>query len=185
MIYKSARSIHVTGLVQGVGFRPFIYRMAVLFHISGWVVNGNDGVRIHAEGSEKDIDSFIRNIKDKAPAAAQILSIRVSNAELKEFSSFQIYESKDYSDEVTEISPDIAVCDDCLADMKLQPHRYDYPFINCTNCGPRFSIIRGLPYDRVKTTMEPFLMCPVCRKEWGKVPETAGGTTAKTPGAIR
>jgi hydrogenase maturation protein HypF len=165
----SAKSFHISGLVQGVGFRPFIYRIARRNNIHGWVENGNDGVRIHAEGFEEDLGKFIAAITDEAPPASQILEIIITTNELNHFDSFEIRMSADYSDEVTEISPDIAICDECLADMKLQAHRLDYPFINCTNCGPRFSIIRGLPYDRAKTTMAPFDMCQLCSKEYKDV----------------
>jgi hydrogenase maturation protein HypF len=165
----SAKTIHITGLVQGVGFRPFVFRLAVQNHINGWVENGNDGVRIHAEGLDEDLDSFITGLSQKAPTASQILDILVNSEKPQHYTHFQINKSENYSDEVTEISPDIATCADCLADMKSQLHRLDYPFINCTNCGPRFSIIRGLPYDRGKTTMEPFEMCPVCTKEYTDV----------------
>ena len=165
----SAKSIHISGLVQGVGFRPFIYRLATQNNITGWVENGNDGVRIHAEGLDDDLMKFISGLSEGAPEASQILDIIVQEAESQFNAAFQIIKSNDYSDEITEISPDIALCDMCLADMKTQPHRMDYPFINCTNCGPRFSIIHGLPYDRAKTTMAPFEMCPVCKKEYTDV----------------
>jgi len=166
---STAKSIHISGLVQGVGFRPFVYRLAIYNNISGWVENGNDGVRIHAEGLDEDLGKFIAGLSEEAPAASQILDIIVQAGELQYNKTFQIKKSGDYSDEVTEISPDIALCDKCLADMKSQAHRIDYPFINCTNCGPRFSIIQGLPYDRAKTTMDPFKMCPICRKEYADV----------------
>jgi hydrogenase maturation protein HypF len=165
----SVKSIHISGLVQGVGFRPFVYRLALRNHICGWVENGNDGVRIHAEGLEEDMKQFLALLPDEAPEASQILDINVVAGELQDCRTFEIKMSSDYSDEVTEISPDIALCDECLADMKSQAHRLDYPFINCTNCGPRFSIIQGLPYDRAKTTMAPFKMCPVCRNEYTDV----------------
>lgn len=161
-----ARSVHIKGLVQGVGFRPFVYRLAVSHDISGWVENGNDGVRIHAEGQEDDLRTFIAALSKEAPVASQILEIIVNKAENLGESSFRIRKSMDVSDEITEVSPDISVCPGCLQDMKSQAHRIDYPFINCTNCGPRFTIIRGLPYDRAKTTMQTFEMCPVCQKEY-------------------
>jgi hydrogenase maturation protein HypF len=162
----SALSVHIKGLVQGVGFRPFVYRLANRNHIYGWVENGNDGVRIHAEGVEEDLGNFKKELSKEAPAASQILDIVVQSDVFQHHKNFIIRKSADYSDEITEISPDIALCDECLADIKRQPHRIDYPFINCTNCGPRFSIIRGLPYDRSKTTMEPFKMCPECEREY-------------------
>lgn len=163
---KAALDIHVTGLVQGVGFRPFVYRLAVSNLVSGWVENNNDGVRIHAEGIEKDLLVFREQLLTKAPQASQIRNIASVSSVFEGYSGFEIRKSSDLSDEITEISPDIAVCRDCLEDMKLQEHRRNYPFINCTNCGPRFSIIRGVPYDRPKTTMEPFRMCPECHGEY-------------------
>ncbi|NTV84094.1 MAG: carbamoyltransferase HypF, partial [Bacteroidales bacterium] len=166
---RIAKSVHIKGLVQGIGFRPFVYRLAMTNHICGWVENGNSGVSIFAEGLPVDLDNFIAGLSEKAPRASVINEIIVREAILQHFKDFQIKKSEDYSEEITDISPDIAVCDECLADMKMQGHRIGYPFINCTNCGPRFSIIRGLPYDRAKTTMEPFPMCPICEKEYKDV----------------
>lgn len=169
MTLIEAKFIHVKGLVQGVGFRPFIYRIAIRNEICGWVENGNDGVRIHAEGAAVSLARFIDQIKTDAPDASNIIDINVTDTGIIEYSSFEIRRSSDDSDEITEISPDIAVCPDCLADMKTQHHRLDYPLINCTNCGPRFSIIQGLPYDRPKTTMSSFRMCEACKKEYTDV----------------
>jgi hydrogenase maturation protein HypF len=169
MKLHSAKAIQIKGLVQGVGFRPFVYRLALENHIAGWVENGNDGVRIHAEGSDTDLYSFIKLLSEKAPAASKIYEIIAEVAEMGFLEDFRIKTSEDYSEEITDVSPDIAVCDECLGDMKSQPYRIDYPFINCTNCGPRFSIIRGLPYDRTKTTMDVFKMCPECAKEYKAV----------------
>lgn len=164
-----AVKIRITGLVQGVGFRPFIYRLAHRFGIKGWVENRNDGVVIRAEGFPEAIESFTVSIKPEAPRASSINRIVSEAVRAEGFSEFSILKSENKSDRVTDISPDIAVCDDCLADMKVQPHRISYPFINCTNCGPRFSIIKDLPYDRHLTTMEPFVMCNRCRSEYEDV----------------
>ena len=164
-VYK-AISIHITGLVQGVGFRPFIFRLANSLGILGWVENGNDGVRIHAQGKTTDLELFTNEIRIQAPAASRIQDIFIHEVDFQDLSHFIIRKSEDYSDEVTEVSPDIAVCEDCLSDLKSQVHRIDYPLINCTNCGPRFSIIKALPYDRPFTTMASFHMCPVCDKEY-------------------
>jgi len=166
---KKASSVHITGLVQGVGFRPFIYRLAQQNHICGWVENGSDGVRIHAEGLGKNLQKFIEKIAKEAPPASQILEISTVETDWLNEKSFQIKKSTDNTDDVTEISPDIALCPECLADLKIQTHRINYPFINCTNCGPRFSIIKNLPYDRATTTMHPFEMCPVCSVEYSDV----------------
>ena len=158
--------IHIKGLVQGVGFRPFIYRLANQFKVTGWVDNRNDGVFIHAQGNDEDVTGFIDAIEPSAPPAASIEQINVKNIKPGKYNIFEIVKSKDTSEEITEISPDIAVCDDCLYDLKNQKHRIDYPLINCTNCGPRFTIVRDLPYDRDKTTMQPFEMCDDCKKEY-------------------
>ena len=166
---KKAKKIKVQGLVQGVGFRPFIYRIAHESNIKGWVENRNDGVFIHAEGENRDIEAFLECISSESPEASSIFSLETQETTLNGYNDFSITRSKSTSGEITEVSPDIAVCDACLEDLKKQPHRIGYPFINCTNCGPRFTIIRELPYDRDKTTMEPFEMCPVCEKEYKDV----------------
>ncbi len=161
--------IQVKGLVQGVGFRPFIYRIAHDLELKGWVENRNDGVIIKVSGTNDDLENFIQTIKSKAPTASNIHSISNDEVVPEKFSDFQIVKSENTSESITDISPDIAVCDACLEDLKKQPHRIDYPFINCTNCGPRFSIIQDLPYDREKTTMDPFVMCDTCKKEYEDV----------------
>jgi hydrogenase maturation protein HypF len=159
--------IKIFGLVQGVGFRPFIYRIATRAGIKGTVENRNDGVIIEVNGTDELIESFVKSIKAEAPPASMIDNVEVETLDIiEEFPDFRIVKSTSVSDSVTEISPDIAVCDDCLKDLSTQEHRINYPFINCTNCGPRFSIIRDLPYDRDKTTMQPFVMCEVCKKEY-------------------
>ncbi len=161
--------INVSGLVQGVGFRPFIYRIAHEHHISGRVENNIRGVRIEAEGSKTDLDVFIRDIRKKAPPASDIENITVEENTPAGYDTFEIKKSSDDTRGITEVSPDIAVCDECLEDMRRQPHRIAYPFTNCTNCGPRFTIIKALPYDRHNTTMDIFRMCDLCRKEYSDV----------------
>ena len=164
-----AHEIRIRGLVQGVGFRPFVYRKAMDHGINGWVENNNTGVHIHAEGIKAGLDAFLLSIRRAAPPASMINRIGVSESSLHYCTSFSIKKSEDLSAEITDVSPDIAVCDECLEDMKKQPHRINYPFINCTNCGPRFTIIRGLPYDRPLTTMDPFVMCEKCRDEYTNI----------------
>lgn len=156
----------VTGLVQGVGFRPFIYSLASAHKLNGTVENRNDGVVIEVTGSGAGIRRFRDEILEKAPEASSIECIEITEVAHREFNGFQISRSADISDRVTQISPDIAVCPECLHDLRHQSHRIGYPLINCTHCGPRFSIIRDLPYDRPSTTMAPFTMCPVCRSEY-------------------
>ncbi|MCK5135016.1 MAG: carbamoyltransferase HypF [Bacteroidales bacterium] len=159
----------VTGLVQGVGFRPFIYRLARVHELQGWVENRNNGVVVKVTGAGKRIQKFHDDLVSRAPDASSIEAIEFERADHEPFSSFEIRESADIAMGVTEISPDIAVCPDCLADMKAQVHRINYPLINCTHCGPRFTIIRDLPYDRPHTTMAPFRMCPDCRSEFENI----------------
>lgn len=158
--------IYIKGLIQGVGFRPFIYRKAHNCYINGWVKNTTESVIIHAEGTIKNIDTFIKSIKIEAPKAANISEIEIKKEKFIDYKDFKILQSEDISDSITEISPDIAVCNNCLEDLKKQKNRINYPFINCTNCGPRFSIIKDMPYDRDKTTMDVFDMCKKCKNEY-------------------
>ena len=161
--------IHIAGLVQGVGFRPFIYRLAGKYGIAGTVENSNDAVWIHACVDNEKIESFLQAIEEEAPQASRIWRINSKKIRERAHDGFYIVDSRDRSAAITQVSPDIAVCEDCLADMKEQPNRLDYPFVNCTNCGPRFSIIKDLPYDRDKTTMRVFTMCSSCRREYEDV----------------
>jgi len=160
--------ITIQGLVQGVGFRPFIYLLAEEMGIKGSVANRNNGVIILAELSEEQLEKFVNRIRSEHPTTASIHKIEINKSYQSQKSKFgfSIVSSYSESEEVTQVAPDIAVCDDCLNDRKTQVHRLQYPFINCTHCGPRFSIIRDLPYDRQQTTMSAFEMCPVCRSEY-------------------
>ncbi|MBC8600128.1 carbamoyltransferase HypF [Parabacteroides acidifaciens] len=161
----------IQGLVQGVGFRPFIYRIASEMGISGEVDNRNNGVCIRAALTALQREQLIGRIRREHPVVASIHRISVSEIVMKEnpYTDFRITPSRSDSDEVTQVAPDIAVCPECLRDRKAQPHRLQYPFINCTLCGPRFSIICDLPYDRRQTTMSAFPMCSECRKEYTTV----------------
>jgi hydrogenase maturation protein HypF len=161
--------ISVKGLVQGVGFRPFIYRTAVNMNLLGTVENRNDGVVILCNAAPQILHDFVEKIKNTAPPASSIRDISFEETEFVQFDEFRIVKSTSVSESVTDVSPDIAVCDDCLKDMKQQANRIDYPFINCTNCGPRFTIIEDLPYDREKTSMKVFRMCPDCHKEYTNI----------------
>jgi len=163
-----ALRIRVEGVVQGVGFRPFVYRQATQRNVRGWVLNAVDGVTIHAEGAQSDLDGLVVAISEEAPAAAQVKRISWDEAEVEGFDIFEIRFSDDADvEETTLVSPDLATCDDCVREL-FDPadRRYRYPFINCTNCGPRFTIIRELPYDRSNTSMAPFTMCPTCAAEY-------------------
>ena len=166
---RLVKEIWISGLVQGVGFRPFIYKLALRHELYGHVENNNRGVRIVVEGLEDDIRAFVQNIKKEAPLASSINKLKVNDIQANGFTDFKITKSRSLSSEITEVSPDIAVCEECLHDMKTQANRIDYPFINCTHCGPRFTITRALPYDRPMTTMAPFAMCKQCNDEYTDV----------------
>lgn len=159
----------VKGLVQGVGFRPFIYRTATSLSLRGTVENRNDGVQIILQGNYEKVNEFLKTLEFHAPQASQIYSIKTIKKQLNAFPDFRIVKSRNVSNEITLVSPDIGVCDDCLEDIKIQEPRIDYPFTNCTNCGPRFTIIKQLPYDRPNTTMKEFVMCGFCNSEYKDV----------------
>ena len=169
VVSSKTLQITVAGLVQGVGFRPFVFRIATRFGLTGWVQNTNENVKIIITGTEVNIQSFLISLNQEAPPAAVIDEISTLEIERVAFPTFSIHDSHDISQEITEISPDIAVCEACLLDIAQPGNRHDYPFVNCTNCGPRFTIIEDLPYDRAKTTMKLFPMCPVCRNEYQTV----------------
>ncbi len=164
--------IRIRGLVQGVGFRPFVYRLATRKGLTGTVENGVDGVRIVVRmNGTVSMEQFLKDLRREAPPAARIWQVeyRPVAGERIPDDAFRILPSRADAPGITQVSPDIAVCEECLRDMKEQPHRRDYPFVNCTNCGPRFTIITDLPYDRVHTTMAEFEMCPQCRSEYEDV----------------
>jgi len=163
----SARHITITGVVQGVGFRPFVYNLARTVGITGWVLNHSGGVEIEAEGTREALDDFLRDLETKAPPLAHIESLNSQSIAPQGFDAFEIRHSKSQEGRYQLISPDVATCPDCLTEI-LDPadRRYRYPFTNCTNCGPRFTIIEDIPYDRPKTTMRVFPMCDDCRAEY-------------------
>ena len=165
----NAYRVIVTGLVQGVGFRPFVYRIAFHYGLNGWVRNTNECVEIFIQGPQIKIREFLSELEHGAPSAAHIDLVTTIPAGLSDDRDFRILKSENNSNLITEISPDIAVCPECLKDMEHQPGRIHYPFINCTNCGPRFTIINELPYDRRNTSMEVFSMCTSCRAEYTEV----------------
>lgn len=164
--------IHVTGIVQGVGMRPFVYREAMAHGICGWVLNAGDGVHIEAHASVDALDAFVAALSEHAPAAARVehvetMDLAANGWDAANEQGFRIVASQDQTAHTTLVSPDIATCNDCLREL-FDPadRRYHYPFINCTNCGPRFTIIRSLPYDRAATSMDCFPMCPKCAAEY-------------------
>ncbi|MFH1012094.1 MAG: acylphosphatase, partial [bacterium] len=159
--------VHVSGTVQGVGFRPFIYHLARKFNLLGTVQNNSKGVLIHIEGSQEHLHQFLESIVREAPTAAQVNRLTETELPLANFSDFRILQSEVLEDAFTQVSPDIALCADCRRELEdARDRRYGYPFINCTNCGPRFTIIEDVPYDRPLTTMSPFEMCQRCRAEY-------------------
>jgi hydrogenase maturation protein HypF len=159
--------IGITGIVQGIGFRPFIYNLAQKHLIQGWVLNNEKGVFIDAESEDGNLDRFIQDIPKLAPPLARIESFDVKYLEPLGYTTFEIRKSEETQEKFALISPDVAICDQCLSELfSPKNFRYRYPFINCTICGPRFTIIQDIPYDRHKTTMDPFTMCPVCQKEY-------------------
>ena len=168
--YMKALKLHITGVVQGVGFRPYVYKLAEELSLHGWVLNASDGVHIRIEGSDALVDAFPQMLESRAevevPAAA-IENVSLCSVPVSNFDSFVIRPSVIDVNERTFISPDIATCSECLHELYLSDdRRYRYPFINCTDCGPRFTIIKDTPYDRPKTTMQAFAMCSDCAAEY-------------------
>ncbi|MDP3063605.1 MAG: carbamoyltransferase HypF [Chloroflexota bacterium] len=159
--------VTVRGAVQGVGFRPFIYRLATSLGLTGWVNNSSQGVFIEVEGHKPELERFLLRVGPEKPPRSFIQSLESSFLDPVGYTTFEIRASDGTGEKTTLVLPDIATCPDCLADI-LDPHnrRYRYPFTNCTNCGPRFSIIQALPYDRPNTTMRAFRMCQSCRAEY-------------------
>jgi hydrogenase maturation protein HypF len=160
-------SIHITGIVQGVGFRPFVYGLAVRLGLQGWVRNTSAGVDIEVDGTAQALDSLARALKSDLPAMARIDTFDISFRPAHGFTGFEIIQSEAVAGAFQPISPDVGICADCLKEL-LDPsnRRFRYPFINCTNCGPRFTIINDIPYDRLNTTMSPFEMCGDCAAEY-------------------
>ena len=166
MVIKGAK-FHITGVVQGVGFRPFVYGLAQRLNLTGWVRNTSAGVDIEVEGSPTALTTFAETLQSEAPALARLDAIQVEERPPNGFTDFQIIPSTPIPGAFQPISPDVTVCHDCLREL-FDPadRRYRYPFINCTNCGPRFTIINDIPYDRPLTTMARFEMCSDCAAEY-------------------
>ena len=155
------------GVVQGVGFRPFVYRLATQHHLNGWVRNTSGQVEIEIEGNESEVREFLQELKTQAPPMARIEDIHSVFSSPKGYPDFLIQKSLNQSNEYQLVSPDIATCPDCREEIfNPADRRFRYPFTNCTSCGPRFTIIEDIPYDRPNTTMREFKMCPSCEKEY-------------------
>jgi hydrogenase maturation protein HypF len=164
---RSRVRIRIEGIVQGVGFRPFVYALAGRFHLSGFVTNTSRGVLIEVEGAPTDLDAFVGRLQTDKPPLAHLTRLTSRPLPLMGETEFAIKQSRVEADRLVLISPDVATCPDCLAEL-FDPHdrRFGYPFINCVNCGPRYTIIADVPYDRPMTTMARFTMCPDCRAEY-------------------
>ena len=161
------RRIEVTGIVQGVGFRPFVYNLAREYQLTGSVHNHSAGVTIEAEGDSDSLARFGSDLLSRLPPLAIVDRVRSTEIPCIGDSEFAILTSSAAPSLSTPVSPDIATCDDCLREFNdPADRRFRYPFLNCTNCGPRFTIVRDLPYDRAATTMSAFAMCPACEAEY-------------------
>jgi len=165
MIQRAKATIN--GIVQGVGFRPFIYQLAKKRGLGGYIANTSTGVDIEVEGGPEEIEAFFQEIHLQKPPLARIIHVERQYLPPQWYRDFVIKKSQAQAKRSTLISPDVSVCEDCLREMNdPRDRRYRYPFINCTNCGPRYTIIKDIPYDRDKTSMASFSMCEACRKEY-------------------
>ncbi len=159
--------VHISGIVQGVGFRPFVYNLAVRHNLKGWVRNTSAGVEIEVDGEQDALEAFLEALRREAPPLSRIDELTASFRPANGFAAFDILHSEAIPSAFQPISPDVAICGDCLREL-FDPNdrRYRYPFINCTNCGPRFTIITDIPYDRPNTTMASFSLCADCAREY-------------------
>jgi hydrogenase maturation protein HypF len=164
---KQRLRLTLRGAVQGVGFRPFVYRLATEMSLNGWVLNSSSGLVVEVEGTPQHLNLFEKRIKSERPKASVITASESAWLPVKGFTTFEIHHSENDSAKSVNVLPDLATCDDCLREL-LDPanRRYRYPFTNCTNCGPRYTIVVDIPYDRPNTTMRDFVLCPACREEY-------------------
>ena len=159
--------IHITGIVQGVGFRPYIYNLARKHNLTGWVCNTARGVEIEISGIDENIEAFLQNLQSSPPPLAEVDTVTIKESSRQQFDSFSIHHSQDQISDFMPVSPDIAICAECQHELfDPSDRRYRYPFINCTNCGPRFTITKQIPYDRPNTSMAGFKLCPECQREY-------------------
>ena len=167
LLLEVNRKLEITGVVQGVGFRPFVYQLAHRYDLNGFTLNDTAGVSVELEGKEGNIEEFIKALHSELPPLARIDTLSSKESEYAGHTCFQILESETQDHKSALVSPDIAICHNCLVEMNdPKNRRYDYPFINCTDCGPRYSIIETLPYDRPNTSMQFFTMCEACHSEY-------------------
>jgi hydrogenase maturation protein HypF len=159
--------ISIRGVVQGVGFRPFVFQLATKYNLKGWVCNTSEDVKIEVQGDNRDLEHFVSELEYSAPPLAHIENVTVTHHPPADYTKFEIRHSVTKEGKYQLVSPDIATCHACLNEVFTpEDRRYHYPFTNCTNCGPRFTIIEDIPYDRPKTTMRSFTMCPDCQAEY-------------------
>jgi hydrogenase maturation protein HypF len=164
---KCACSVRVRGVVQGVGFRPFVYRLALAHDLAGWVLNGEEGVEIHVEGAAPELQAFLQELRTQPPPAAIVSQIEIQPREPDGLAGFTIHESERRQKPTARISPDLPVCEACLHELfTAGDRRFNYPYINCTNCGPRYTVILALPYDRPNTTMKRWPLDAYCAGEY-------------------
>jgi hydrogenase maturation protein HypF len=167
MIVRVRKAIEVTGIVQGVGFRPYVYRLAFERNLAGFITNTAAGVSIEVEGPAEAVDDFVSQLPVEAPRLARITQWAASDIPVRAEGEFRILPSRPGENRRVLISPDVAICDDCLRELfDPSDRRFHYPFINCTNCGPRYTIVRDIPYDRARTSMAVFPMCADCQGEY-------------------
>jgi hydrogenase maturation protein HypF len=161
------KRVLIQGIVQGVGFRPTVFGYAQKYGVTGWILNSAHGVEIEVHGEPERLEAFLRELRQNPPRMAQIDTFQVTDAPTQSYNIFEILESRDDPADFLPVSPDLNICPDCLREM-FDPadRRYRYPFINCTNCGPRFSIVKAIPYDRPNTSMADFALCPDCEREY-------------------
>jgi len=163
--------IHVTGIVQGVGFRPYVYKLATKAKVNGWVKNDVDGVRIMITCDKRVAEQFYHAIKTTPPQRAVIYSTDIASKPYHEFHDFRIIQDAEGENTTVQLTPDFATCERCTSEL-LDPEniRYKYPFITCSDCGPRYSITRTIPFERAHTEMSGFKMCKNCQREYHKLP---------------
>ncbi len=167
IVSATRKHIEVRGIVQGVGFRPFVYQLAQSLGLAGYVFNSSSGVTIEIEGEDRDVSAFLNRLRIDPPQIATVTDISMSDVEASGDTSFCILPSRDEVGAFASVSPDVGTCDACWREFGSPTNRrYGYPFTNCTHCGPRYTIIRDIPYDRAKTTMSTFTMCNACKAEY-------------------
>ncbi len=159
--------VRFSGAVQGVGFRPFVYRLATEMGLPGWVLNSNGGLTVEVEGEPAELARFEQRLSDEKPAPAVVLGAESARLSLAGFTRFEILASDEEAGRTVSVLPDLATCPDCLRELRDPANRrYHYPFTNCTHCGPRYTIVLDIPYDRERTTMRTFVLCRDCRREY-------------------